>query len=75
MVGVVSNVVSSKKFGFISGENGQEYFFHMTDMMSDWSTLVLDFYRIGGGKIKVEFEALKTPKGPRAKNVKIVGEV
>lgn len=74
MVGSVSNIISIRKFGFISGENGQEYFFHMTDMDSDWDELLFDFSRAGGGKVKVTFEPVKTPKGPRAKNVSVIEE-
>jgi len=72
MVGKVSNIVTAKKFGFISSDNGQEYFFHMTDMISDWDDLVSDFNRIGGNKVKVTFEPNKTVKGPRARNVSVI---
>jgi len=72
MKGSVSNVLPAKRFGFISGENGQEYFFHMTDMASDWDELVADFANAGGGKVKVTFEPVRTPKGPRAQNVNVV---
>ena len=72
MTGIVSNMILTKKFGFISGENGQEYFFHMTDVPFDWNDIVALFSKNGGGKVKVEFEAVKTPKGPRAKNVSLM---
>lgn len=72
MTGKVSNIVVLKKFGFISGENGQEYFFHVSDVDGEWDELVADFDNVGGGKIKVLFEPIKTPKGPRAKNVSII---
>ena len=71
MNGTVSNVLSSKGFGFITGENGQEYFFHMSETL-DWHTLVQEFKTSGGGKIKVTFEPTKSPKGPRAGNIEIV---
>lgn len=74
MRGSVSNVVVNKKFGFISAENGLEYFFHKEDTVSDWDELVSDFSQSGGGKVKVEFRADKTPKGPRARNVAVIEE-
>lgn len=73
MTGTVSNILEAKKFGFISGENGQEYFFHMADT-EDWDKVSSEFSKNGGGKIKVSFDPIKTPKGPRAKNVSIVEE-
>lgn len=72
MTGSVSNVVTAKRFGFISGESGEEYFFHKEDMISDWDELVADFNNGGAGKVRVEFRADKTPKGPRARNVAVI---
>lgn len=72
MTGKVSNMVFVKSYGFISAENGQEYFFHKADTISNWDELVSDFTQGGGGKIKVTFDAIKTPKGPRAANVRVV---
>jgi len=74
MIGTVSNIISKKMFGFISGDNGQEYFFHKEETVSNWNELVADFFILGGGKIKVCFEPMKTPKGPRAKNVSVIEE-
>jgi len=74
MTGTVSNIISKKMFGFISGENGQEYFFHREEMVSSWDELNADFFISGGGKIKVAFEPMKTPKGPRAKDVTVIEE-
>lgn len=71
MVGLVSNIVAAKKFGFISSDNGKEYFFHAQDMLTDWDELVRNFTSVGGGKIQVTFEPDKTPKGPRARNVEV----
>lgn len=72
MTGIVSNLIINKKYGFISGDNGQEYFFHMADSPESWETIVSKFTELGGNKVKVYFEAAKTPKGPRAKNVSIL---
>jgi cold shock CspA family protein len=69
MNGVISNMIPTKKFGFISGDNGQEYFFHYSEVLVDWDLLLNYFTKNGGGKVKVTFEAVKTPKGPRARNV------
>jgi cold shock CspA family protein len=69
MVGKVSNLLPAKKFGFITSDNGREYFFHMSDVVSDWEDLVLSFEREGGAKIQVTFEPDKTPKGLRARSV------
>lgn len=70
MVGTLSNVLSAKGYAFIAGENGQEYFFHMSDAV-DWNAVVTNFVNMGGGVVKVTFEPEKTPKGPRARNVVI----
>lgn len=72
MTGIVSNVIVTKKYGFISGDNGQEYFFHALDAEGWWDGIVSAFSKVGGGKVKVDFEAVKTPKGPRAKNVALI---
>ena len=69
MVGTISNLIVDKRFGFISGGNGQEYFFHESDTEDCWETLVTEFRAQGGGKVQTTFEPEKTPKGPRARNV------
>lgn len=74
MIGTVSNVISAKKYGFISSENGQEYFFHKEDTLGDWDQLVADFALTGAGKIKVTFTPIKAQKGPRAQNVTVIEE-
>ena len=61
--GTIKKVVSERGFGFISGEDGKEYFFHR-----DGLTASLDFNRLAGGE-KVEFDIEQSPKGARAKNV------
>ena len=70
MVGTVSNIVKDKGFGFIMGDNGQEYFFHMSEVPdSGWIDIETEFFNKGKGAVKVTFEPVKTPKGPRAKGV------
>ena len=61
--GTIKKVVSDRGFGFITGEDGKEYFFHR-----DGLTASLDFDRLSGGE-RVEFEVEQSPKGARAKSV------
>jgi cold shock protein len=61
--GSIKKVVSDRGFGFITGADGNEYFFHR-----DGLTASLDFDRLAGGE-KVEFDIEQSPKGARAKNV------
>ena len=69
MVGTISNIVASKRFGFILGGNSQEYFFHASEVNDSWEKLVLMFAKYGKGAVKVTFEPVSTEKGPRAKEV------
>jgi cold shock protein len=62
--GSVKKVIAERGFGFISGEDGKEYFFHRDGLDSS-----LDFDRLSGGE-KVEFEIEQNPKGARAVRVK-----
>ena len=61
--GTIKKVVSDRGFGFITAEDGKDYFFHR-----DGLTGSLDFDRLLGGE-KVQFEIEQSPKGLRAKNV------
>jgi CspA family cold shock protein len=61
--GTVKKLVSDRGFGFITAENGKDYFFHRDGLASS-----LDFDRLVGGE-KVQFEIEPSPKGDRAKNV------
>jgi CspA family cold shock protein len=62
--GTVKKVVSDRGFGFITAEDGKEYFFHRNEL-----TPPLDFDRLSGGE-RVEFEVQASPKGPRAAQVR-----
>ena len=62
--GSVKKVVSDRGFGFITGEDGKDYFFHRDSL--DRS---LDFDRLAGGE-KVEFDVEANPRGPRAVRVR-----
>jgi len=61
--GTIKKVVADRGFGFISGEDEKEYFFHRGGLDSS-----LDFDRLQGGE-SVEFDVEQSPKGPRANNV------
>ena len=61
--GTVKKVVAERGFGFITAEDGKDYFFHRSALAA-----TLDFDRLEGGE-KVEFEVEQDPKGARAKNV------
>ena len=71
MNGTVSNLITAKGYGFITGDDGQEYFFHKEEARFDWDSLVKNFYLTGAGQIGVVFEAIRSPKGPRAKSVNL----
>ena len=61
--GTVKKVISDRGFGFITAEDGKEYFFHRGALDTS-----LDFDRLVGGE-RVEFEVEASPKGPRATRV------
>jgi CspA family cold shock protein len=63
MTGTIRTLRVDKGFGFIKSETGQEYFFHQSVIFGEG---IADL-REGDG---VEFEAVDSPKGPRAANVK-----
>ena len=67
MTGTVSRVIADKGFGFITGEDGQDYFFHRSDLGGFFDDLAADIGK--GRKIKVQFESVPSPKGARASNV------
>lgn len=61
--GTVKKVVADRGFGFITSDDGKEYFFHRGGLDPS-----LDFDRLAGGE-RVEFEVESNPKGPRATHV------
>jgi len=65
--GTVKKVISDRGFGFITAEDGKEYFFHRGALDTS-----LDFDRLTGGE-KVEFDIEQSPKGPRASRVHAAG--
>jgi len=54
-----------KGFGFIEQDNGQDLFVHHTAIAGE------GFKTLSEGQ-RVSFETEETPKGPKAKNVKII---
>jgi CspA family cold shock protein len=63
MKGTIKRLVNAKGFGFISGEDGTEYFFHQ----SACSGTPFDDLREGQ---PVTFDGGQGPKGPRGENVR-----
>jgi len=61
--GTVKKVIADRGFGFITAEDGKEYFFHRGEVKSP-----LEFDRLNGGE-RVTFEVEASPKGPRATGV------
>ncbi|CAN5608442.1 MAG: cold shock domain-containing protein [Chloroflexi bacterium] len=61
--GTVKKLVADRGFGFITAEDGKDYFFHR-----DGLDRSLDFDRLVGGE-KVAFELESNPRGPRAVKV------
>lgn len=62
--GTVKKVISDRGFGFITGEDGKDYFFHRDAVQQ-----TLDFDRLVGGE-SVSFDIESSPRGPRARNVR-----
>jgi CspA family cold shock protein len=62
--GTVKKIIADRGFGFITAEDGKDYFFHR-----DGLDRSLDFDRLVGGE-KVEFDVEANPRGPRAVKVR-----
>lgn len=65
MKGTVKKLIRDRGFGFITAEDGNEVFFHRSDLME------ADFDSMEEGA-SVEFEMGTGAKGPRAMKVKVV---
>ena len=63
--GTVKWFNDSKGFGFISRENGPDVFVHQTAIQAD------GFRSLTEGQ-RVEFEVEQGPKGPAARNVRVL---
>lgn len=69
MRGTFSNI-TEKGFGFISGEDGLEYFCHKSAFQGKWFSVMEDVR--SGRTIRVEFKIGNDIKGPRAEEVRLV---
>ena len=65
MKGTVKKLIRDRGFGFITAEDGNEVFFHRSDLVE------ADFDSMEEGA-SVEFEMGTGAKGPRAMKVKVV---
>ena len=65
MKGTVKKLIRDRGFGFITAEDGNEVFFHRSDLME------ADFDSMEEGA-SVEFEMGTGAKGPRAMKVTVV---
>ena len=66
MEGKIKKLMRDRGFGFISGQNGQEVFFHRSNVFQT------NFDNLREGQ-QVEFELQSAEKGPRALNVTVTG--
>jgi cold shock protein len=60
--GTIKKLVPDRGFGFITAEDGKDYFFHRS--------ATPEFDRLVGGE-QVTFEIEASPKGPRAGKVQV----
>lgn len=65
MTGTIKNFLPQKQFGFILGDDGKDYFFHQSSLMSSGQAS-----QIMEGAL-VEFDPNVTPKGYKANKVTI----
>ncbi|PIU42486.1 MAG: cold-shock protein [Candidatus Omnitrophica bacterium CG07_land_8_20_14_0_80_42_15] len=62
--GKIKKLVRDRGFGFIDATDGREIFFHQSSLVE------ADFKNLSEDQ-PVEFEVEKSPKGPRAINIRI----
>ena len=62
--GKIKKLVRDRGFGFISDVDGRELFFHQTSLIDTQFDAIKEDQ-------SVEFEVEKSPKGPRAINVRV----
>ena len=69
MEGFIKGLIPGKHYGFIiDPATRKEYFFHKQDFSGHWDDLQDDMNR--HFEIKVAFDIVDSPKGPRASRVK-----
>lgn len=66
MFGTIKMIAREKGFGFIRDESGQEWFFHRSNVEPAGG-----FDRLNE-RDQIEFTPTKSPKGPRAEEVRAV---
>ena len=67
MTGTIKKVIADRGFGFITGQDGRDVFFHRSVLQG------VSFESLRQGQT-VEFDSEQGPKGPRAVNVRLAGE-
>ena len=65
MNGTIKKVMKDRGFGFIKTPDGKEVFFHRSECRS------VDFDHLEQGQ-SVDFDEESDPKGPRARNVRLM---
>jgi len=65
VTGTVKKVIADRGFGFITADDGKDYFFHRDGLEAG-----VDFDRLAGGE-KVSFDVEPSQRGPRATRVKL----
>lgn len=68
MEGRLIRIYKDLRYGFIKS-SGTDYFFHKDDYFDDWNALVFDHER--NPPIHLEFRPDSTPKGLRARDVRV----
>jgi len=63
--GKIDKLIRERGFGFIDDTDGRKVFFHQSSLVG------ITFDALKGDE-QVEFEVEKSPKGPRAVNVRIL---
>ena len=63
--GVIRRLVKDRGFGFIKSDDGQDFFFHRSELQG------VTFELLKEGE-SVDFEKGEGPKGPKAVNVKLI---
>lgn len=63
MTGTIKTLAKERGFGFISADDGQEYFFHQSELRGG-----LTFPQLKEGQ-HVTFEPRQSEKGPRAADI------
>ncbi len=66
-IGKIKKLVRDRGFGFIDDTDGREIFFHQSSLID------VKFDGLNEDQ-KVEFEVEKSPKGPRAINIRVIPE-